>query len=67
MPGYIGESGFNDLIHACIGSAIAFVVSFVVCYILYKDKTSADKGIEQASTGAESKSIVKESAGVEAH
>lgn len=66
LPGYIGESGFNDLINACIGAAIAFVVSFVVCYILYKDKASADKGIEQASSGVESKTIVKESAGVEA-
>ena len=38
LPGYIGGNGFTDLINACIGAAIAFVVSFAASYILYKDK-----------------------------
>lgn len=43
LPGYIGESGFNDLIFACIGAAIAFVVAFVLSYILYKEDNSEVK------------------------
>lgn len=38
LPGYIGGNGFTDLINACIGAAIAFVVSFAASYVLYKDK-----------------------------
>lgn len=38
LPGYIGGNGFTDLINACVGAAIAFVVSFAASYVLYKDK-----------------------------
>lgn len=46
LPGYIGGNGFTDLINACVGAAIAFVVSFAASYVLYKDKE------EQQSTTA---------------
>lgn len=45
LPGYIGGNGFTDLIHACVGAAIAFVVSFAASYVLYKEKEE-EKSIE---------------------
>lgn len=38
LPGYIGGDGFSDLINACVGAGIAFVVSFAASYIMYKEK-----------------------------
>lgn len=38
LPGYIGDQGFTNITHACIGAAIAFVVSFIAALVLYKDK-----------------------------
>lgn len=38
LPGYIGDQGLTNITHACIGAAIAFVVSFVTAFILYKEK-----------------------------
>ncbi|CDM68914.1 PTS system beta-glucoside-specific EIIBCA component [Clostridium bornimense] len=34
LPGYIGTDGFRNIIFACIGAAIAFVVSFLVTYFV---------------------------------
>lgn len=34
LPGYIGTDGFRNIMFACIGAAIAFVVSFVATLIL---------------------------------
>ena len=34
LPGYIGTDGFRNIIFACIGAAIAFVVSFVITYFV---------------------------------
>lgn len=49
LPGYLGGNGFTDLIHACIGAAIAFVVAFAVSYILYKDQS---KNVQTSAAGA---------------
>lgn len=38
LPGYIGDQGFTNITHACIGAAIAFAVSFIAAFVLYKDK-----------------------------
>ena len=35
LPGYIGGDSMTNFVNACIGTAIAIVVSFVVCFILY--------------------------------
>ena len=35
LPAYIGGDSMANLINACIGTVIAMVVSFVVCYVLY--------------------------------
>lgn len=35
LPGYIGGEGMTNFVNACIGTAIAIVVSFVVCFVLY--------------------------------
>lgn len=35
LPGYIGGNGMTNFINACIGTAIAMIVSFAVCYVLY--------------------------------
>ncbi len=38
LPSYIGlDAPMSNFYYACIGAAIAFVVGFVVSYILYKD------------------------------
>lgn len=37
LPSYIGEDTLRSFYMACIGAAIAFIVSFIVSYILYKD------------------------------
>lgn len=34
LPGYIGTEGFTNILYACIGSAIGFVVAFVATLIL---------------------------------
>jgi PTS system beta-glucosides-specific IIC component len=34
LPGYIGTDGFRNIMFACIGAAIAFVVSFIATLIL---------------------------------
>ena len=49
LPGYIGGNGFTDLINACIGAAIAFVVSFAASYVLYKDKEEQSRTSESAA------------------
>lgn len=35
LPAYIGGDGMGNFFNACIGTVIATVVSFVVCFILY--------------------------------
>ena len=37
LPGYIGDRGFYDIMYAAIGALIAFVISFAISYITYKD------------------------------
>ena len=49
LPSYIGEDTLKSLYFAIIGSAIAFVVSFAVSYILYKDpKEELAKQVEES-------------------
>lgn len=38
LPGYIGGDSLRDLMFACIGAAIAFVIAFAVCFVIYKDQ-----------------------------
>ncbi len=47
LPGYIGGNGFTDLIHACVGAAIAFVVSFATSYMLYKEQEEPTKHLKE--------------------
>lgn len=35
LPAYIGGDGMTNFVNACIGTVIAMVVSFVVCFVLY--------------------------------
>jgi len=35
LPAYIGGGSMTNFINACIGTVIAMVVSFVVCFVLY--------------------------------
>lgn len=45
LPGYIGGDSLRDLMFACIGAAIAFVITFILSYILYKEEpAAADNG-----------------------
>ena len=38
LPGYIGGDTLRDLMLACIGAAIAFVITFAVTFVLYRDE-----------------------------
>ncbi len=50
LPGYIGTEGFSNIINACIGSAIAFLVAFIAALLLgFKDAEAAGERIEAAS------------------
>lgn len=42
LPGYIGGNGASNIINACIGAVIAFLVSFVATWIIWFE----DKGEE---------------------
>lgn len=59
LPGYLGDRGLHDIIFAAIGAAIAFVVAFVACYLLYKDPEEELKKIE-AENKKETVTIEKE-------
>ena len=44
LPGYIGTDGFRNIILACAGAAIAFVVSFAVTYLVgFEDIVEEEK------------------------
>mgnify|MGYP004584417413 CR=1 FL=1 len=53
LPGYIGTDGFRNIIFACIGASIAFVVSFVVTYFVgFEDvveENSEEKVVESTT------------------
>ncbi|MCJ1969888.1 beta-glucoside-specific PTS transporter subunit IIABC [Lactococcus carnosus] len=52
LPVYIGDKGLTNIINACIGCGIAFIVSFVISYLLYKEHRPTDtaQGLEQAAS-----------------
>ena len=35
LPAYVGGESMTNFFNACIGTVIAMVVSFVVCFVLY--------------------------------
>lgn len=47
LPGYIGTEGFRNITFACIGAAIAFVVSFLVSFVLGIDDPPEEASVEQ--------------------
>lgn len=61
LPSYIGGDSLRDLYLACIGAAIAFVISFALSYILYKDEAENSEKQETASPKTETtaKSMLK--------
>ncbi len=61
LPSYIGGDSLRDLYLACIGAAIAFVLSFGISYVLYKDEEENEGKQEAApkADAAETKSILK--------
>ncbi|MDN6437178.1 MAG: glucose PTS transporter subunit IIA, partial [Lactococcus sp.] len=40
LPVYIGDKGLTNIINACIGCGIAFIVSFIISYLLFKEQKS---------------------------
>ncbi len=61
LPSYIGGDSLRDLLFASIGAGIAFVVSFVTCFILYKDpKEDQTPVLKEEGTQAASVSDKKE-------
>lgn len=57
LPGYIGGDGFTDLLNACIGLAIAFVIAFALSFVLYKDKAE-EKQVSAADQAEEKQDAV---------
>ena len=53
LPGYIGDQGFTNITNACIGAAIAFAVSFIAAFILYKD--TKEETVQTTTTNTEVK------------
>ena len=45
LPGYIGGDSLRDLMLACVGAAIAFVITFLVGFILYKDQEEEETAV----------------------
>lgn len=60
LPGYIGGDGLRDLTLACIGAAIAFVITFVLSYILYKDAAEETQpAVEETKAATEATSAAE--------
>ena len=52
LPGYIGTDGFSNIMNACIGSAIAFVVAFAATLIMgFKDADDAGDRLAAVNDG----------------
>lgn len=47
LPVYIGENGLNNLLFACIGSLIAFIVAGVTSYVMFKEDIPQEKELEE--------------------
>ena len=52
LPGYIGGDTLGDLMLACIGAAIAFVITFAVTFVLYRDEKEEARVPAAAETDA---------------
>lgn len=52
LPGYIGGDTLRDLMLACIGAAIAFVITFAVTFVLYRDEKEEARVPSAAETDA---------------
>jgi PTS system, beta-glucoside-specific IIABC component len=50
LPSYIGDDTLYHLIHASIGAAISIVITFIISYILYKDKKIETPAVDQKET-----------------
>ncbi len=61
LPSYIGGDSLRDLYLACIGAAIAFIISFALSYILFKDGEENDEKQETApkTEEAAAKNVLK--------
>lgn len=59
LPGYIGTEGFTNIMYACIGAGIAFVVSFIASWIIGfddpKEETAEREIIEVTENAVEEK------------
>ena len=58
LPGYIGTEGFRNITLACIGAAIAFVVSFAATYIIGFEDVADDNKVEDNKVEEEAKEEV---------
>lgn len=47
LPVYIGENGLSNLMFACIGSLIAFVVALVASYMLFKEDVKEENELQE--------------------
>lgn len=50
LPVYIGEDGFSNLLFACLGALLAFVVAFIVSYFLFKEDPVSEHALDDLET-----------------
>lgn len=46
LPVYIGEDGFSNLLFACLGALLAFVVAFIASYLLFKEDLASERELD---------------------
>lgn len=50
LPVYIGDDGFSNLLFACLGALLAFVVAFIVSYFLFKEDPVSEHALDDLET-----------------
>lgn len=61
LPGYIGTEGFTNILYACIGSVIAFVVAFVAALILgFEESPETGEQLQKANEAGDAAGGVRD-------
>lgn len=50
LPVYIGEDGFTNLLFACLGALLAFVVAFIASYLMFKEDPVSEHELDELET-----------------
>ena len=47
LPVYIGEDGFTNLLFACLGALLAFVVAFIASYLMFNEDPVSEHELDE--------------------